>query len=274
MKKKLLLFCAALLPLLMLGGCAFKEAPVVDEPEDNTAEIYQANARLAELQAELTETRARTEAAREAAAYEEGQPAPVLVTCSGCLVNGEESYLLKVPGETVTLTALIPEGQVLDFWRFNGEPSEKGGESITLTPETSFFAEAVCCPERILKTEHAVIRFLNEENEPAGEAFTEINFQNEYFNAATKKYCEGGTVSAVITASVPRGCTLAYWLIDGVPYRFNRVVTEITVIDLDRAATYVPVFKKSGEAEPRPSEPKGPVEYPGMAVDPPSIIVY
>ena len=71
----------------------------------------------------------------------------------------------------------------------------------------------------------------------------------------------------MITASVPANHEIAYWLIDGVVYRFNRVVTSITVTDLDRAAVYEPVFKSTGAPDPGtpgPTPQPNPLYPPGQ----------
>ena len=228
--------------------------PVTPSPE--AIAIEEAGERLAALQAELARTREETEKERATAREGANRSAPIVIACAGCTVNGSSSYRLKEAGESVTVRAEVPNDLILDRWEINGERIDQSGLSFTFAPESSCFVEAVSCRRRILTAVHATFRLLDEQGKAGGRAFTDFDFQEEYFNPASETYHPGGTVSAVITASVPANHEIAYWLIDGVVYRFNRTVTSITVTDLDRAAVYEPVFKSTGAPDPEPSRPE------------------
>ncbi len=237
--------------------------PATPSPEEIA--IEEAGERLAGLQAELARTKEETERARAAAQADADRSAPIVIACAGCMVNGSDSYQLKESGESVTLRAEVPNDLILDHWEINGERVDQSELTFTFAPESSCFIEAFSCRRRILTAVHATFRLLDEKGRAGGRAFTDFDFQEEYLNPASETYHAGGTVSALITASIPANHEIAYWLIDGVVYRFNRTVTAITVTDLDRAAVYEPVFKSTGAPDPDPPRQK----TPGQTVIPP-----
>ena len=266
---------AALAASTLFAGCSLlsliqpEPAPVITveptagpaTPSPEAIAITEAGERLAGLQAEIARTREETERARAAARADAGRTAPIVIACAGCTVNGSASFRLKEAGESVTVRAEIPNDLILDHWEINGERIDQSGSSFSFAPDASCFVEAFCCRRRILTSVHATFRLLDEKGRAGGRVFTDFDFQEDYFNPASETYHPGGTVSAVITASVPANHEIAYWLIDGVVYRFNRTVTSITVTDLDRAAVYEPVFKSTGAPDPEPSRP-GPTPLP------------
>ena len=63
---------------------------------------------------------------------------PVTVTTTNCTTD-QDTYF---PGQTVTLTAQVPEGMVFDYFTLNGEKLD--GNTFTVEADTSYSAEAVC----------------------------------------------------------------------------------------------------------------------------------
>ena len=63
-------------------------------------------------------------------------------------------------------------------------------------------------------------------------------------NYATKENVSGGSFSGRVEALIPEGMALNYWMINGIPFHFNIPPRCITVIDLDTAAVFRPVFRK------------------------------
>ena len=250
--------------ILPFGTTAPTAAPTPGQavPSAEEAAIEEAGERLAGLQAELARTREETGYARAAAQADADRTAPIIVACAGCSINGSDSFRLNAAGESVTIRADVPNDLILDHWEINGERIDSDGHILTIAPESSCFVEAFTCRRRILTAIHATFRLLDEKGKAGGRSFADFDFEEDYFNPASETYHTGGTVSALITASVPANHEIAYWLIDGVVYRFNRVVTSITVTDLDHAAVYEPVFKSTGAPDPEPSEPRNPFQHP------------
>ena len=271
---RICLIAAALLAVSVLAsGCSLKElvqqlvATPVPAVTPTPGPAGPSAEEIAILQAEIALTREETGKARAAAQADADRTAPVVVACAGCSINGSASFRLKEAGESVTVRAEVPNDLIFDHWEINGERLDEEGPVLTIAPESSCFIEAFTCRRRILTAVHATFRLLDGNGKAGGKNFAEFDFEEDYFNPASETYHTGGTISAVITASVPVNHEIAYWLIDGIVYRFNRTVTSITVTDLDRAAVYEPVFKSKGAADPDPAprpDPRNPYDPPNL----------
>lgn len=92
-------------------------------------------------------------------------------------------------------------------------------------------------------------QFLNKSLNAAGEKLTEFDFEDPYINPNTKEECEGGLLSCYVTADIPKGKQIDYWLINGVEYHFPQNVTKFGVRELNEATVYEPVFKGQKKTE-------------------------
>lgn len=102
------------------------------------------------------------------------------------------------------------------------------------------------------------MRFLNAKNKAGGDPFTEFVFEEDYVNAATGGTVPGGTISVYVEADIPRGYEVDYWLINHVPYYYNRTITSFRAFDLSESAVYEVVLKKKGEASSTPKPTAAP----------------
>ena len=82
-----------------------------------------------------------------------------------------------------------------------------------------------------LRAVNAVIQRANSKNKAEGAEMTEAQVTAED--------------NMIITAKVPRGKKIDYWVINGVHYNFMRTVTALRVTAFDRSWTFEVVFKKS-----------------------------
>lgn len=88
--------------------------------------------------------------------------------------------------------------------------------------------------ELVLRTYGCYIQFVDDNGNAKGESFTELNFGESYYNSLTRRNVTNGVVHVRITADVPRGRTVEYWVINGIKYTFNTQVKSFTL----REVTY------------------------------------
>lgn len=86
--------------------------------------------------------------------------------------------------------------------------------------------------EKILRAIGCVIRFIDDNGKEKGDSFTELNFGEEYYNTLTRKNVTDGSVDVKISAEIPRGQKVAYWVINGSKYIFNTEVKSFTLREL------------------------------------------
>lgn len=101
---------------------------------------------------------------------------------------------------------------------------------------------AVTDGEKILRTIGCVIQFVDGDGNAKGDAFTELNFGEVYYNTLTRKNVTDGSVDVRITADVPMGKKVAYWIINGAKYTFNTEVKSFTLRELPYGMTIEAVF--------------------------------
>lgn len=159
-------------------------------------------------------------------------------------VDGKSDVEFSGEG-SFTATAVVPEGQLVDHWEVNGEiQPDSAADTFAFTAKEDTVVSAQFRAEKKLTAINAEIRFLDAEGNPAGEALTEFVFEEDYVNPVTGETCEGGKISAEISAVIPNGMVVDYWLINGVPYYYNTGVSGFVVKDLDEATTYEVVLKE------------------------------
>ena len=260
----------ALLMLLCLTGC---------QSGGNQAELEAAKVQVQLLQQQLDEANAALAEAEKGddtatvqIAEPEAAPAPEMfqIAAVNARINGEQRAAIHV-GETAELTAeaVIPEGMALDYWALNGERlAEQTGASCTFTAQDNAVIEAVLRPVKTVTAINATMQFLNAKDKAGGDPFTEFVFEEDYVNPVTGETVPGGTITVYVEADVPRGYEVDYWLINHVPYYYNRTVTSFRVDDLDASTEYEVVLKKKGEASSTPKPATQPNTTPAPTEEP------
>ena len=94
------------------------------------------------------------------------------------------------------------------------------GEEIPVAP-----AEG----EKILRTIGSVMHFVDKDGNIKGDSFTELNFGEDYYNTLTRKTVTDGSVDVKVSAEIPKGKRVAYWVINGAKYTFNTEVKSFTL---------------------------------------------
>ncbi len=82
---------------------------------------------------------------------------------------------------------------------------------------------------KILRAIGCVIHFVDKDGNIKGDSFTELNFGEEYYNTLTRKTVTDGSVDVKISAEIPKGKKVAYWVINGAKYTFNNEVKSFTL---------------------------------------------
>lgn len=167
-----------------------------------------------------------------------------VVTATHALIDGKSA--VTIDGSTeLTAEADIPDGMAVDYWELNGQALyEETGASFTFTAEGNTAVGAVLRPECKVTAVNAQLQFLNDDAKPAGEAFTEFVFEDDYENPVTGQTLAGGLITVYVKAVVPSGYALDYWTINGVPYYYGSTVTAFTVQELDEATVYEAVLRE------------------------------
>ena len=83
--------------------------------------------------------------------------------------------------------------------------------------------------EKILRAIGCVIHFVDKDGNIKGDSFTELNFGEEYYNTLTRKTVTDGSLDVNISAEIPKGKKVAYWVINGAKYTFNNEVKSFTL---------------------------------------------
>ena len=100
--------------------------------------------------------------------------------------------------------------------------------------------------EMVLNAIGCSIQFVDESGNAKGDSFAQLNFGEEYWNTLTKRNVTDGSVDVRITAEVPKGQRVEYWVINGVKYTFNTEVKSFTLRELAYGMTVEAVL--SGQA--------------------------
>lgn len=179
-------------------------------------------------------------------------------------VDGETSLITDGTHELVAM-ADIPEGMAVDYWEVNGiQYYEDMTEAYLFVPQEDAVVDARLRPEHKVTTINAEMQFLDAKGKPKGEEFTEFVFEEDYENPITHETCLGDWITVNVKAVVPRGYAVDYWLINDIPYYYNRTVTSFTVHDLNETTVYEVVLKK----ENAPSSTPKPTVKPTSTVKP------
>ncbi len=178
------------------------------------------------------------------------------------VIDGETVIPLQ-GAETFTAEAIIPEGMAVERWEVNGMPYHEDMEpTFTFTAEGNTVVEARLRPEFKVTAINAEMQFLDAKGKPKGDAFTEFVFEEDYENPVTKETLPGGWITVNVQAVVPKGYAVDYWLINDVPYYYNRTVSNFTVYDLNEATVYEVVLKKENAPSSTPKPTAKPTSTP------------
>ena len=202
-------------------------------------------------------------------------PAPAIPSTDSAYVIAINSTiggetLVPVDGSaSFTAEAIIPEGMAVQNWEVNGAPYYEDMEpTFAFTADGYTVVEARLRPEFKVTTTNAQMQFLNAKGKPKGEPFTEFVFEEDYENPVTKETMPGGWITVYVEAVVPKGYAVDYWLINNVPYYYNRTVTSFTVHDLNEATVYEVVLRKENAPSSTPKPTAKPTTTPQYVYEP------
>lgn len=255
MWKKILtiLFVAILLTNVFAAGCAPKDNDALAEA---LLENQDLSSRISELESQLN------------AAGETIVPSPTASPAKDFAV-GVNALLYPVGGSpedaapvvffddqiSVVAIPIVPEGMVIDCWKYNNDPIDNASESASFQVKDGYTIEAVLREERKVTSINATMQFLDEKGKPTGNPFEEYIFEEDDENV------KDGRITVFVEAEVPANHYVSHWLINNIPYHFNRTVNSFTVYDLNEATVYEPVFKKLNPTPtPTPTTTPVPVE--------------
>ena len=196
----------------------------------------------------------------------------------------EETYLNPVtktycPAGTLScyITAVIPKHAEIDYWLINGVKYQFPDNSIkkfrildlneatTIEPvfkgfaPTNLYARPAAAQELEKQVRPMMMhcincwgQFMNLSGNPAGQEYTEFDFDQIYTNPVTLRKYPGGLLDIFISTKLPRGCMVDTWIINDVMYQFPVQVLRFRVMDLNEDTTYEVRFrgKPSGTRTP------------------------
>lgn len=179
----------------------------------------------------------------EPAAPSEGENGDLILALHST-IDGETMLIVDGQAE-LTATADVPEGMAVDYWELNGaQYYEDMEDTFTFTAQGNTVVDARLRPEHKVTSINAEMQFLDKKGKPKGEKFTEFVFEEDYENTVTHETQPGDWITLYVKADIPSGYTVDYWLINDVPYYYNRTVKSFTVHDLNETTVYEVVLKK------------------------------
>lgn len=221
------------------------------------------SAELAALQAQLEQMQKQLDVppASESSAQQDALPEDETIYLFNAQADGQHRVAFK-GHTTVTAQAVIPEGMALEAWVRDGAVlTGEEDDLLTLNADATTFVEARLRPERTVRTINAQMRFLDEHDKPKGETFEEFVFEYGYENPVTEQWHESGAITVYVEAVVPRGYVIDHWVINDVPYYFNKTVSAFTVVELDESTVYEAVLREA-KATPTPKPTARPTPTP------------
>ena len=183
-------------------------------------------------------------------------------------IDGETMLIVDGAME-LTATATVPAGMAVDYWELNGAPYyEDMEDTFTFTAQGNTVVAARLRPEHKVTSINAEMQLLDKKGEPKGEKFTEFVFEEDYENTVTHETQPGDWITIYVKAVVPKGYAVDYWLINDVPYYYNRTVTSFTVHDLNETTVYEVVLKKENAPSSTPKPTSKPMQQPIYVPEP------
>jgi len=231
------------LSILLMTGCA-KQKENLEKIEILVGENNALQSKAGQLEQQVAQLTEQLNAPVEPVLFNYA----IGINCS--LSSGEAQqaaeipFLEKIP---VTATAQIPEHMVLDHWLVNGIEVEGTEPELVIEAEGNSIIEAVLRDKLTVTSINAYIQLLNQNDKPEGDKLTEYVF--DYNNAQ-----DSAKVSFQVKAEVPNGYAINYWLINNVPYHFNRTISSITVKGLEESTVYEVVLRKESQDSSEPAQ--------------------
>ena len=207
----------------------------------------------------------------------------------------EDAYYSPVtntycPGGTLScyVTAVIPRNAQIDYWLINGVKYQFPdttvlkfrmldlNEATTIEPvfkgmsPTNQYARPYAARELeaqiplVMKCINCWGQFMNVSGSPAGQQYTEFDFEKTYTNPVTRKKVSGGKLDIFISSRLPTGCIVDTWIINDVKFQFaGNAVLKFRVTGLDEGTTYEIRFRgvSTGTTAPGPTPVPGTI-YP------------
>lgn len=292
MKKKVFTAALLLLMTILFAGCGIL---------GNSADITAMQEQLRQMQAQLNEAQKQGFKPDDAAAAPAQTPqsvdAPSMpaedvpkLYAYNCTVNGESMLNIEQAGE-YTAIATLEYYQEVYCWMINGRMVTDEfnidvlGNERPYTEAVLFFeceeadttVTAVLRDKRTVYTVNAHMQFLNEKGKPVGQKYTEFIFGEDYEHPVSGEIYPGGWISVHVEADVPRGYEVDFWIINGIPYYYDRHVAGFTVYSLDETTVYEAVLKpKDVKSTPRPTATAAPHVWqaPEVSSKPEPVVYY
>ncbi len=253
-KSAIALFVCA---LFVLTGCTATQQPASDGNEQILAQLNEIKQQLDDTKSELAsikqEGQSGTNAAQTAAPapVDTTTPEPVIIETEvpenavygvGCTVNGGASVVLDGPTEVRAVADTI-EGYEFDHWEFGEMLDYESGATATFIFDAPTVLHAVFHARRVVTFINCHMNFLNAKDKASGKDYKQFDFEDDYTNPETKQNCKGGEIDFFVTADVPKGKQVDYWLINGVKYDPNTNLQKFRVKGQTAATVYEVVFE-------------------------------
>lgn len=167
------------------------------------------------------------------------------ITLVNALAN-EANFLSLDENMRLLARAVLPDkSTTVDHWEINGRRVDSGGRRYTLEFDTedTDVVSAVLRDKKTVRCVNSYLSFIDSKGNDIGKKYSRVRFEDDYTIPVTGEFHEGGTITCRITAVVPSGMEVDYWLFNGVAYRFdNTNVSSFVVVGLDSGMEYEPVF--------------------------------
>lgn len=266
--KRILSAVLAMLTLFTLTAC---------RSNSGNAELEAMKIQMQLMQQQLDEAKQAGYEPSEPTAIQTPYPEPAasseeengdLILALHSTIEGETMLIVDGQAE-LTATADVPEGMAVDYWELNGAQYYEDMENtFTFTAQGNTVVDARLRPEHKVTSINAEMQFLDKKGKPKGEKFTEFVFEEDYENTVTHEIQPGDWITVYVKAVVPKGYAVDYWLINDVPYYYNRTVTNFTVHDLNETTVYEVVLKKESEPSSTPKPTNKPTQQPVQTPEP------
>jgi hypothetical protein len=162
-----------------------------------------------------------------------------------CTVNGGDS--VKLDGQTqVHAVANRKDGYEFDHWEFGTETDYESGPDAMFFFSEATVLVAVYHVHKVVTFKNCHMNFMNSNGKAGGKDLTEFDFEEDYVNPETKENCKGGEIDFFVTADVPQGREVDYWLINGVKYQAPNNASKFRVRGQTQATVYEVVLRKKG----------------------------
>ena len=166
--------------------------------------------------------------------------------------NGYSSIELS-EDDTFLARAVLPDQEsVVDHWELNGELTDSGGRLYSLAFDSTGvdLVEAYIRPMKNVTCRNCYLQFLDDKGAPAGTKYKRVFFEEYYTVPTTNEPHEGGSISACVTAFVPAGKSVDYWIINGAAYHTEQEIRSFIFIGLTDSLDIDVVFKDGPAGTP------------------------